>query len=383
MKKGNGIVWISPLFKALVIIFFTGIACKHPKSTLKETFKDMFLVGATIDFNQVAGIDTNVIKLTRQQFNSITSENNMKWGEIHPQLTTYNFAAADSFVNFGERNGMFIIGQCLLMSQQTPEWVFRGTDGNLVNRDTLLKRLHNHISTIVGRYKGRVDGWDVVNDAIADTGGIRNSKWFEILGEEYIEKAFEYAHEADPSAELYYSDYSLSDKVKRDEAVRLVRELESKGVKIDGIGMQGHFTLDSPQVNAFDSSIIVFSDLGVNIMINELDVTVLPLPTIQRNADASGNYQYQENLDTYINGIPDSVQLALAKRYYDLFKILVKHGNVITRVTFWGVNDGQSFRNNWPIKGRKDYPLLFDRNNQPKPAFDAVIHCAGDKVGKE
>jgi len=345
--------------------------------TLKGAYDGKFMMGAALNEAQFSERDTRGAALVKAQFNAITPENVLKWERVHPRLDGYDFAASDQFVAFGERNGMFIVGHTLLWHQQTPRWVFQDASGNRVSRDTLLARLRDHIHTVVGRYKGRIKGWDVVNEAVDEDGSLRKTPWLEIIGPDYLAKAFQWAHEADPSAELYYNDYSVENAPKRAGVVALVRDLQAKGVRITGVGLQGHNRIEWPSLAQQDSTIAAFAALGMKVMITELDIDVLPRVT-QRppSADVSLTAAPDPKLDPYAAGLPDSVQQVLAKRYGDLFGVYMKHRNTISRVTFWGVADGDSWLNNWPVRGRTSYPLLFDRAGLPKPAFDAVIRAA-------
>ena len=340
------------------------------ETSLKGTFKEMFYIGAALG----VGFENNPIKtkLVKHQFNSIVPENCMKSGEIHPKEAEFFWEDADKFVAFGEENNMHIIGHCLVWHSQTPDWLFIDANGNDVSREVLVQRIKDHIFAVVGRYKGRVHGWDVVNEALENDGTYRQSKLFKIIGEDFIELAFQFAHEADPEAELYYNDYSLNNPTKRDGAVRLIQKLKQKGIRIDAIGMQAHYRFDfSPE--QFEASITSFSETGVKVMITELDLSVLPWVSKKASANIADKEAYRAKYDPYIAGLPDSVQLKQAEIYSNLFSILIKHHKVINRVTFWGTNDGDSWKNNFPVKGRTDYPLLFDRNYEPKPAYDAVI----------
>jgi endo-1,4-beta-xylanase len=217
---------------------------------------------------------------------------------------------------------------------------------------------------------------NVVNEAIVDDGSFRKSKFYEIIGEDFIKLAFQFAHEADPDAELYYNDYSMAVPGKRNGVVKMVQKLQEQGVKIDAIGMQGHIGLDYPEVQEFENSIKAYSDLGVKVMVTELDLSVLPMPDWGAGAEISKDYEYQKELNPYTEGLPDSVNVLFEKRYLDFFNLFLKHQDVISRVTLWGVNDNNSWKNNWPVRGRTDYPLLFDRNNEPKPVVDKIIQEA-------
>jgi endo-1,4-beta-xylanase len=350
------------------------------RPALKKVFKNDFHIGAALSREQISGEDAAAIALVKEQFNSITSENILKWERVHPELNRYDFAPVDAFVAFGEKHNMFIVGHTLLWHQQTPRWVFEDGAGKPATRETLLQRLRDHIFTVVGRYKGRIHGWDVVNEAVEDDGSPRKTKWREIIGPDYVQKAFAFAAEADPKAELYYNDFNLWKKEKAEAVVQLVRGLQSKGVRVDGIGEQGHWGLDYPTIEEADAAIQAFAALGVKVMITELDVTALPNPDDwSGGADITRNDELRKHLNPYPQALPDSMQQVLAKRYAESFALFHKHRDKISRVTFWGVNDGQSWLNNWPVRGRTNYPLLFDRNYQPKPAFEAVIKTAAGK----
>jgi len=356
----------------LILACFVGCAKQQPL-TLKDAFQDHFVVGTALGGNQINGDDPQAIALTIEQFNTITAENAMKFGPIHPEPETYRFDISDRFVEFGEEHNMFIAGHVLVWHSQTSRWIFKDENGDDVNRETLLARMQDHISTVVGRYKGRVHGWDVLNEALNEDGSLRQSKWLQIIGEDYMQKAFEFAHQADPKAELYYNDYNLFHEKKRQGTVRLVKQLLDNGVKVDGIGMQGHWGLDYPSLEQAEASIIAFAELGVKVMITELDINVLPDPAKWRGADISMNVEAQNAINPYKDGLPDSVQQQLTDRYAELFSLFLKHSDVISRVTFWGTHDGHSWKNNWPVRGRTNYPLLFDRAYKPKPAYFAVL----------
>jgi endo-1,4-beta-xylanase len=254
--------------------------------------------------------------------------------------------------------------------------VFEDKNGKPASRDTLLARLKDHIFTVMGRYKGRVHGWDVVNEAFEGDGSYRDTPWKRIIGEDYIQFAFEYAREADSTAELYYNDFNMPDKGRRDAVVKMVNDLKAKGVKVDGIGMQGHYVLDYPTLKDLEDAIVAFGGTGAKVMFTEMEVTLLPFPDDYIGADVDTSFDHRKEFDPYTEGLPDSVNMMQASRYADFFKIFIKHSDIISRVTLWGVNDAQSWKNNWPIPGRTDYPLLFDRNNKPKAAYDSIINCA-------
>ena len=367
--------------KTLLLVALVGTAAlaSAQQPTLKDAYNGCFLVGAALNPSQFTGENARQAALIKAQFDTISPENVLKWERVHPEPDKYNFGPADQYVDFGQQNHMFIIGHTLIWHSQTPKWVFEDANGNPVSRKVLLKRMRDHIQTVVGRYKGRVNGWDVVNEVVADDGTMRQSPWMKIIGPDYIEKAFEYAHKADPKAQLYYNDYSLENEVKRKGALELVRKLKAKHVPITGVGLQDHVSLDWPTTEQLNTTIDDFGKLGMKVMITELDVDVLPWPTPQQTADVSLRVASNPQLNPYRDGLPDAVQQQLANRYADLFRAYASHCGVVTRVTFWGVNDGDSWKNGWPVRGRTNYPLLFDRNDQPKPAFNAVIEAAPKK----
>ena len=345
------------------------------QSGLKDIFKDDFYVGTALSLDQIVGKEPAVLSLVEKHFSSITPENILKWEEVHPAPNRYHFDAADRFVALGEKNKMFIVGHTLVWHHQTPDWVFQDSAGNPLNREALLERMREHIFTVMGRYRGRIHAWDVVNESVTADGQMRKSKWLEIIGEDYVLKAFEFARQADPHAQLYYNDYDNEKPPQTEGVVRLVRNLQSKGVRIDGVGIQGHWFLDQPRIGEIERPIQTLSALGVKVMITELDISALPFYAVDSRATDLSAFDpaTQKRYNPYPDGIPDSAQKALADRYTELFALFRKYRGTVSRVTFWAVHDGQSWRNYLPIRGRTDYPMLFDRSCKPKPAFDAVV----------
>ena len=360
----------------LAILLTIGSTASAQAPSLKDAFKDSFLVGAALNSAQFTEQDARGATLVKAQFDAITPENVLKWERVHPQTDSYSFELPDRYVSFGEKNHMFIVGHTLVWHNQVPAWVFQGENGNPTDREALLKRMSDHIHTVVGRYQGRINGWDVVNEALEEDGTLRQTAWLKIIGEDYIAKAFQFAHEADPQAQLYYNDYNLENEAKLKGALELLKKLQSQGVPISGVGIQGHYHMDAPTNAQVDAAISAFGKLGLEVMVTELDVDVLPLAFQYVNANVALSAELQPKLNPYAKGLPRSVQQALARRYAGLFGVYLKHHGTLTRVTLWGVSDGDSWLNNWPVKGRTNYPLLFDRNGRPKLAFDAVIHAA-------
>ncbi|MDA3821295.1 MAG: endo-1,4-beta-xylanase [Bacteroidales bacterium] len=335
-----------------------------------------FYMGAALNASQIFGKDTSSLKILDQHFNSIVAENCMKSMNIHPKEGEFNFKLADAFVDYGLENNMYIVGHCLVWHSQAPRWFFVDEEGNDVSREVMIERMKNHIFTVVGRYKGKVNAWDVVNEAFEDDGSWRKTKFYEIIGEDYFKLAFQFAHEADPEAELMYNDYSMFREGRRDAVVAVVKKFQEEGVQIDGIGMQGHYGLDNLPLQEIEESIIAFASTGVKVHFTELDISVLPMPSWGVGAEVSASFEYQQKMNPYAEGLPDSVAAASREAYMSLFNLLLKHNEKIKRVTTWGVADHHSWKNNWPMRGRTDYPLLFDRSFDAKPVVADIINAA-------
>ncbi|WP_291855731.1 endo-1,4-beta-xylanase [Marinilabilia sp.] len=369
--------------KQIVTVFALGLllsGCNNTPnqdiSTFKDAFAGKFLVGAAINVGQIAGQEPKAIEIVKKQFNSVVAENCMKMENIHPEEEVFIWEEADAFVDFAEKNNMHIVGHTLVWHSQAAPWIFVDDSGEDVSREELIERMKNHIQTIVGRYKGRIDGWDVVNEAIENDGSWRESKWYQIIGPEYVELAFQFAQEADPEAELYYNDFGVSGRSKCDGIYHLVKNLQEKNVKVDGIGLQGHLNFDIPKISEMETSIEKLSSLGVDLMVTEVDMTILPWPSDEVTAEVSLNYELSKEFNPYSGGLPDSVYQQVMDRYTGFFEMFLKHHEKISRVTFWGVHDGNSWRNDWPIEGRTDFPLLFDRNYRMKEGVEDILEMA-------
>jgi endo-1,4-beta-xylanase len=247
---------------------------------------------------------------------------------------------------------------------------------NLRDPDSVRMFFENHIRTVAARYDGKVYSWDVVNEALNEDGTLRRSIFQRALGDDYVVEAFRLAQKAAPHTQLYYNDYNIENPAKRAGAVALVKKIQAAGVRIDGVGIQGHWSAGRVPLEDIEKSIQEFAALGVKVMFTELDLSVLPSPRGHSGADVADRAAYEEQLNPYVNGLPDSVQAVLAQSYAQLFGLFMKYRDKIGRVTFWGLNDGQSWLNGFPVRGRTNYPLLFDRQLQPKPAFYKVIETA-------
>jgi endo-1,4-beta-xylanase len=392
---------MNPIVRSIffsAVLLAVGVTAVAAES-LKETFKDRFLVGTAVNRGMVTGKAfrrsaeqlANDIALVREQFNQISPENDLKWQLVHPHEgeNGYDFSGSDAYVNFGLSNHMYVVGHTLVWHSQTPNWVFAGTNpppasasiapdstrtnrgrfrgfgrynGPRASRDELLQRMREHIHTVVGRYRGKVKCWDVVNEAIADGPGtniLRNSLWSEIIGPDFIAKAFQYAHEADPDAILRYNDYGLENPVKRKKLAALIKSLQAENVPVHAIGSQAHLNV-SITFDAMDQALTEIAALGLPVHITELDINGAAGGQRGFGADVSANAA------TTQGGLVSDADKKLSDAYAAVFRAFLKHSDSLKIVTFWGANDA----NSWRARGK---PLLFDAESKPKPAFDVVI----------
>tara|TARA_X000000950_G_scaffold106947_1_gene134726 strand:- start:23879 stop:25018 length:1140 start_codon:yes stop_codon:yes gene_type:complete len=340
-------------------------------SGLAEVFKDDFHLGTAISDATLKSDDSTLLNLIAREFNTITAENAMKWEGLQPSVNQFSWKLADDFVNFGRKNNMLTVGHTLVWHSQTPDYVFKNK-ASPASREILLKRMQHHIGTVIDRYKDSVAVWDVVNEAI-EQGKWRRSEWLKIIGEEYFGKAFAFARDADPTAHLIYNDYNMHNPDKQNFVISQVNKCKKMGITVDGVGMECHATLDEgPPVNEIETAIVNFARAGLKVHISELDVDVLPSAWDYQGAEIDVNYDYSEKINPFKNALPRIVSAKLAERYRELFELFVKHRDKITRVSFWGTTDDESWKNDWPVEGRTNYPLLFDRSRSPKDAYFAV-----------
>ena len=329
---------------------------------LKDYYKDYFLIGASVT---PRSLRTDESELILQQFNTITAENAMKMGPIHPLENLYDWKSADSIADFALRHGLKLRGHTLVWHRQTPRWFFTDARGHKVTKEVLLQRLKEHINTVVKRYKGKVYAWDVVNEVISDDHGefYRKSEFYQICGDEFIAKAFQYAHEADPEALLFYNDYNEINAVKREKIFKLVKSLKDNGVPIHGIGLQAHWSLYEPSEKQLDTTLKRFSELGLDMHITELDISIY----------RKGNHPEEMKPSTGTHVFTQQKEQMQSDQYEMCFRVFRKYRDVLTSITFWNVSDRHSWLDNFPVRGRKDFPLLFDKNLRKKKAFDGVV----------
>ena len=381
MKKYQKITGVLCLTYACIALS----ACAQ--ATLKDSYAEEFLIGTImpggLDPDATFTDDPIELGVVARDFNALTAENCMKPMFMQPNEGEYFFKASDFCVDFAEANSMVLVGHTLVWHAMTPDWFFKDGAGQLPGRELMLERMRAHIDTVVGRYKGRIPYWDVVNEAVLHQGAgnsakFRESPWFKAIGEDYIELAFRHTHAVDPDAKLYYNDYNMTKKEKVDFVLDMVSEMRANGVPIHGVGMQGHWMLDWPSLSDIEYALRTFADAGIPVSITELDISVLPDAPSHSGANVTDNVEYAEKYNPYSQSIPDEVLQKQADRYHEIFELFLKYKSNIERVTFWGTSDSQSWKNSYPMKGRTDYPLLFDRKFNSKPAYNSLLKLSNE-----
>jgi endo-1,4-beta-xylanase len=341
--------------------FFSCAQATKDNKGLKDYYKDYFTMGVAVSPASLKGDEAALIL---KHYSSITPENSMKMAPIHPEENRYNWKGADEIVEFGEKHNLKVRGHVLCWHEQAPAWFFVDDKGKDVSKEVLLQRLKDHITTVVTRYKGRIYAWDVVNEVIADEDDkfYRDTPWYRICGEEFIAKAFEYAHAADPQALLFYNDYNSEPRVRREKICKLVRQLKDNGVPIHGVGLQGHWNIHYPEEKELRDALESYSKLGVKVQITELDVSIYPWEKSPRKIKEGESDKLTPELER-----------RQAEFYKMAFRLLRDYKESITAVTFWNVSDRKTWLDSYPVQGRKNYPLLFDVNLKPKKAYWEVV----------
>lgn len=362
LKFYKSLLFIAVLGSAIACIALKSRNGDDAKEGLKSYYTSYFPIGVAVSARNLSGKSAEFIL---KNFNSLTPENAMKMGPIHPEENRYFWTDADSIVNFAQHHNLKVRGHNLCWHEQTPNWMFKNADGSQISKEVLLKRLKDHIYTVVKRYEGKIYVWDVVNEAIDDdsTKYLRNSEWYKICGEDFIIKAFEYAHEADPNAKLFYNDYNTERPEKTDRVYRLVKSLVDKKVPIHGVGLQGHWSIFEPSEQELKYTIDKFSSLGLEVQITELDMSVYKWEKERRQKRVDESDEYTAEL-----------QQKQTEQYQKVFKIFRDSKDKLTSVTFWNITDRYTWLDNYPVPGRKNYPLLFDANYQPKKAYWSVVN---------
>ena len=373
IKKLNDVVFLFLFCGIVCLIGCNNILSENSNETrsLSNHFKNHFHIGAAINENTILGNDNKSKEIVVSEFNSITPENSLKWMFIQPLPGKFDFKVSDKYVNIGSKNGMYTVGHALIWHSQLAEFM-----QNIDNKDETLFHVKNHINTLMNRYKGKIDAWDVVNEAFEEDGSFRESVFYKNLGKNYIEDIFVLAAKVDPEVDLIYNDYNLYKSEKRLAVINMVNKFKANGTKIDGVGVQAHWDLNTPSINEIENIILDFHETGILVSFTELDISVLPNPWEMIGAEVNQNFSKFEGdpkMNPYPNGLPNNIQDKLAKRYEDIFKLFLKHSDKINRVTFWGVIDKYSWLNDWPIKGRTNYPLLFDKDYKSKKAYYKLL----------
>ncbi len=375
-----------------------GAALAQP-ATLRAAYRDYWDMGVSVNQWQVKANSESIVMQQNfskdtpadqtkdwetivRHFNYVVAENCMKCEVIHPKEGVYDFTLADQFVDKARAAGLKVLGHCLIWHSQCAPWFHYDEQGNLVSPEVLKQRMREHIYTIVNHFKGRVQAWDVVNEAFEDDGTLRKSLFYQILGEDYIPLAFQYAHEADPDAELYYNDYSMNKASKVEGVARFFAPLIRQGLPVTAIGMQGHMVLEGNNyVEEYEHSIQTIRNLGVKTFFSEVDLSVLPNPYGFAGANVSDRFAYRPEMDPYKDGLTAEKKQEVQDFWVRFFQMLTRHRDDILRVNFWCLTDGCSWRNDFPIKGRTDYATLFDRQGQPKPEVQAIINVVRPEGG--
>ncbi|MDN3473080.1 endo-1,4-beta-xylanase [Pseudoalteromonas sp. APC 3355] len=347
---------------------------------LKNTFADSFKMGVAVNQDIVTGKNAAAQSIIAKQFNTVTLENAMKAEVIYPQQGKVDFSGADAFIDFAKQNNMFTVAHTLVWHNQTPDWFFTNSKNEPNTPAEQLEQMRKHIELVAGRYKNKVDAWDVVNEVIADDGSYRPTVWVNRVGDgdTMVKAAFKYAQQYSPNTELYYNDFNAWRPEKRDGIIRMIKMLQKEGIRIDGIGIQAHWGLNFPKMQYIEQAIDAYAALGIKVMITELDIDVLPLTKegqITGTDMMKPQFQLEEfetYLDPYKNGLPSDVEAQLNARYKALFELFYAKRDKIDRVTFWGLHDGMSWKNDYPIPNRTNYPLLWDRNLNPKPVIKTI-----------
>lgn len=358
------------LFKT-TICAMAAVMCMNVQAQekgLKDAYKDYFAVGVAVNMGNLR--NQKHVDIVKANYNSVTAENDFKPQSVQPNEGQWNFANADAIANFCRENGIKLRGHCLAWHSQVGRWMFQAPDGGQASKELLYSRMKTHITTVMQRYSDIIYCWDVVNEAITDdaraTDPLRNSQWKTIAGgDEFIRKAFQFAREADPNALLFYNDYNAAVPAKRDKIYNMVKEMKAAGVPIDGIGMQGHFNVYEPSLEDIEAAIVKYSEIVDHIQFTELDIRL--------NREMGG----QLNMNRQGEELTEERKKMFNDKYTGFFDILRRHADVIDVVTFWNVCDADSW------VGVSNYPLLFDKNSDPKDTYYLIRDFTPTKADKD
>jgi endo-1,4-beta-xylanase len=375
--------------RLLIVLAILATACSGNREKgeipgLKDVYKDAFKIGTAVNSFEVSGRDPQAVDLILKHFNTLTPDNDLKPESLHPRPDVWNFERADRYVDFAVAHDMFVMGHTLCWHNQTPDFFWNDESGHPKSHDELVETLRSYIETVCAHFKGRVDAWDVLNEIVSEEGGYRNRGWVkafggEEYGDEIVKTVFRFAEQYAPDTELYYNEFNVWRPSKLEGVLHIVKMLQEEGIRIDGVGIQSHWGLNYPKNHYVEEAIEKIAALGVKVMITEIDIDVLPLTRegqIIGQSMSEPQFQleeFEEFLDPYKDGLPAEVEKQLADRYEELFRIFYRHRDVIDRVTLWGLQDGSSWKNGYPVPNRTNYPLLFRRDLTPHEAFYRLI----------
>ena len=342
-------------------------ALNTAQTSLREAAGPTLVIGGAASAKDLE--NPELVALMVREWSALTAHRDMMPALLVDDEGRYTFEAGDAVARFAAEHHMQFFGHMLMWQHLSRDWFYQDKEGKPLSREQALSNLKGFITTVVQHYRGKVKSWDVVNEALSDEPGeyFRDIPARRAIGDDFVQKAFEFAHEADPDAELYYNDYNIELPEKRAKTLRLLRDLRAAGARVDAIGIQGHWMLNGPAPHVISDAIREFHEAGFKVMITELDVDVLP-----RTVSGANMQTVEHGPNPYPNGLPDDVQRQLAKRYGEIFDAILQ-GPGVTMITFWGSHDGRSWLNNFPVKNRTNHALLWDRSLQPKPAYHAVI----------
>lgn len=366
------------IYSLAIALLFATSAFAEQELSLKEAFADKFTMGTALHGGILSDPNHSALKIVKKHFGVLTPANAMKWGPMQPSPDEFNLEPIETIIEIAETNQMDLVGHTLFWHSQTPDWLFEDDQGNPVSRTQLLDRMRERARMMAETFGDRIKIWDVVNESIERDGTWRQSKFQQIIGDDFTEQAFRIAMEELPQDAFFlYNDYGMTDPGRRDAVVSMVKDFQSKGIKIDGIGMQGHWGMDYPNTQAIVDSFEAFASTGLPIHITELDIDFLGKDVaFGANVDIRRVKSNPQN-NPYPDGkLPSAEEERFAKRYAEIFEILVDHADKIDRVTFWGVTDGDSWLNNFPVRGRTNFAMLFNREYEARPALKSVIETA-------
>jgi endo-1,4-beta-xylanase len=360
---------IRPLLGALLLLLAADAGAFARADTLRAAAPTRIQIGCCVNSSGLQ--NPKIAALVTKQFNCLTPEYELMPQFMVDQGWRFTFERGDQVIAFAATHHLPVYAHLLVWHFVTRDWLFADANGQPLSRTNALANLQHYINGVMRHYQGRVQAWNVVNEALSDQPGefLRDTPAKRAIGEDYVEKAFEYARQTDPQAELYYNDYNIEQPAKLAKTLKLIHQLQAKGIRLDAVGVQGHWLLNWPPTRTIEQGIDALAATGVKVMITELDID--PLPRESSGADMTAS---ETGPNPYPHGLPPAMQQKLAQRYGEVVAAILRHPSVVM-INFWGTDDGHSWLNDFPVKNRVNHPLLFDRQLEPKPAHDAVIRA--------